>query len=176
MARDAVHSADGRGFSRAPSTPRFLDALDELGVRATFFALGEHVARHPALVRETTRRGHALGGTAAAVRPGARWPPVRCARRRRPVPGRPTSARDSWTSGTSLTCCPARLLTGVSGAGVSPCRRHPARTRPTPVRRPVSGPARRCPPRSARRRPPPAASAAPDGRSRRTAPSRGRRW
>ncbi|MEU2060482.1 polysaccharide deacetylase family protein [Streptomyces sp. NPDC013455] len=43
------------------STPRFLDALDELGVRATFFVLGEHAARHPAVIRETVRRGHELG-------------------------------------------------------------------------------------------------------------------
>ncbi|MFF9086283.1 polysaccharide deacetylase family protein [Streptomyces sp. NPDC014991] len=43
------------------STPRFLDTLDGLGVRATFFVLGEHVVRHPALARETVRRGHELG-------------------------------------------------------------------------------------------------------------------
>jgi peptidoglycan/xylan/chitin deacetylase (PgdA/CDA1 family) len=42
------------------STPRFLDVLDDLGVRATFFVLGENVVRHPALVRETARRGHEL--------------------------------------------------------------------------------------------------------------------
>ncbi|EST35832.1 polysaccharide deacetylase family protein, partial [Streptomyces roseochromogenus] len=42
------------------STPRFLDTLDELGVRATFFVLGERVVRHHALVRETARRGHEL--------------------------------------------------------------------------------------------------------------------
>ncbi|MFC8371809.1 polysaccharide deacetylase family protein [Streptomyces sp. NPDC057239] len=42
------------------STPRFLDALEELGVRATFFVLGEHVVRHPSVVRETVRRGHEL--------------------------------------------------------------------------------------------------------------------
>ncbi|MFG2357099.1 polysaccharide deacetylase family protein [Streptomyces sp. NPDC048521] len=42
------------------STPRFLDALDGLGVRATFFVLGEHVVRHPALARETAERGHEL--------------------------------------------------------------------------------------------------------------------
>ncbi|MFF5402845.1 polysaccharide deacetylase family protein [Streptomyces misionensis] len=40
------------------ATPRFLDVLDELGARATFFVLGEHAARHPALVAETSRRGH----------------------------------------------------------------------------------------------------------------------
>ncbi|MEU6669025.1 polysaccharide deacetylase family protein [Streptomyces sp. NPDC046727] len=43
------------------STPRFLDALDGLGVRATFFVVGEHVVRHPAVARETVRRGHELG-------------------------------------------------------------------------------------------------------------------
>jgi peptidoglycan/xylan/chitin deacetylase (PgdA/CDA1 family) len=42
------------------STPLFLDALDELLVRATFFVLGESVVRHPELVRETARRGHEL--------------------------------------------------------------------------------------------------------------------
>ncbi|MEV7690764.1 polysaccharide deacetylase family protein [Streptomyces bungoensis] len=40
------------------STPRFLDALDELDVKATFFLLGAEVVRHPALVRELARRGH----------------------------------------------------------------------------------------------------------------------
>lgn len=40
------------------STPRFLDALDRLEVRATFFVLGEQVVRHPGVVRETVRRGH----------------------------------------------------------------------------------------------------------------------
>ncbi|MET8641321.1 polysaccharide deacetylase family protein [Streptomyces sp. NPDC004675] len=42
------------------STPRFLDALEGLGVRATFFVLGESVVRHPALTRETVERGHEL--------------------------------------------------------------------------------------------------------------------
>ncbi|MEU6807805.1 polysaccharide deacetylase family protein [Streptomyces sp. NPDC046831] len=40
------------------STPYFLDALDRVGARATFFVLGEHVVRHPALLRETALRGH----------------------------------------------------------------------------------------------------------------------
>lgn len=43
------------------STPYFLDALDGLGVRATFFVLGEHAVRHPEVIRETVRRGHELG-------------------------------------------------------------------------------------------------------------------
>ncbi|MFH8336753.1 polysaccharide deacetylase family protein [Streptomyces sp. AM6-12] len=42
------------------ATPRFLDALDALGVRATFFVLGESAVRHPALVAEAARRGHEL--------------------------------------------------------------------------------------------------------------------
>lgn len=40
------------------STPRFLDALDELSVRATFFVLGARVDGHPRVVREAVRRGH----------------------------------------------------------------------------------------------------------------------
>ncbi|MHC3474849.1 polysaccharide deacetylase family protein [Streptomyces sp. 7R007] len=42
------------------STPRFLDALDDLGVRATFFVLGESAVRYPGLIRETVRRGHEI--------------------------------------------------------------------------------------------------------------------
>ena len=40
------------------ATPLFLDALDRLGVPATFFVLGEHVAANEQLVRETAARGH----------------------------------------------------------------------------------------------------------------------
>jgi peptidoglycan/xylan/chitin deacetylase (PgdA/CDA1 family) len=39
------------------STPLFLDLLDELGVRATFFVLGCRVARHPEVVAESVARG-----------------------------------------------------------------------------------------------------------------------
>ena len=42
-------------------TPAVLDLLDELQVQATFFCIGAHVQRHPALAREIVRRGHALG-------------------------------------------------------------------------------------------------------------------
>ncbi|MFE1046193.1 polysaccharide deacetylase family protein [Streptomyces olivaceus] len=42
------------------STPRVLDALDGLGVRATFFFLGENVARWPAVAGDAARRGHEL--------------------------------------------------------------------------------------------------------------------
>ena len=39
-------------------TPRYLDMLDQLGVRASFFLVGNACARHPELVREYVRRGH----------------------------------------------------------------------------------------------------------------------
>lgn len=42
------------------STPRFLDALDELSVRATFFVLGARVDGHPAIVRQAALRGHEI--------------------------------------------------------------------------------------------------------------------
>lgn len=42
-------------------TPRLLDALDNHGVKAVFFVIGEKAAAHPELVREIVRRGHELG-------------------------------------------------------------------------------------------------------------------
>lgn len=42
-------------------TPRVLDRLDQLGLRATFFCLGERATTHPDLVAEIVRRGHSLG-------------------------------------------------------------------------------------------------------------------
>jgi peptidoglycan-N-acetylglucosamine deacetylase len=43
-------------------TPRYLEMLDDLGVPATFFLLGEGAAECPDLVREYMRRGHQIGG------------------------------------------------------------------------------------------------------------------
>jgi peptidoglycan-N-acetylglucosamine deacetylase len=40
------------------STPLFLDVLDALGVRGTFFVLGESASLHPRLTREICDRGH----------------------------------------------------------------------------------------------------------------------
>ena len=40
------------------STPQFLDALDALGWRATFFMLGEMTRRDPGLAKEVAARGH----------------------------------------------------------------------------------------------------------------------
>jgi peptidoglycan/xylan/chitin deacetylase (PgdA/CDA1 family) len=42
------------------STPRFLEALDRLGVRATFFLTGRWAARVPGLVAEIAAAGHEL--------------------------------------------------------------------------------------------------------------------
>jgi peptidoglycan/xylan/chitin deacetylase (PgdA/CDA1 family) len=43
-------------------TPRYLDLLDELGVPATFFVVGELAAARPELVRDYLRRGHQVAG------------------------------------------------------------------------------------------------------------------
>ena len=42
-------------------TPWVLDTLDHYGVKATFFLVGDNVARHPELFEEIKRRGHAFG-------------------------------------------------------------------------------------------------------------------
>jgi peptidoglycan/xylan/chitin deacetylase (PgdA/CDA1 family) len=41
-------------------TPRVLELLEAHGVRATFFCIAEKAARHPELMREIVRRGHAV--------------------------------------------------------------------------------------------------------------------
>ncbi len=43
------------------TTPRVLDALDGADAKATFFLVGRKAEQHPELVREITRRGHAIG-------------------------------------------------------------------------------------------------------------------
>lgn len=42
-------------------TPWVLDTLDHYGIRATFFMVGDNVARHPELLEEVRRRGHSVG-------------------------------------------------------------------------------------------------------------------
>ncbi|MBP1627411.1 MAG: polysaccharide deacetylase [Holophagaceae bacterium] len=42
-------------------TPRVLDLLDQHGVKAAFFLIGEKAQAHPELVREILRRGHEVG-------------------------------------------------------------------------------------------------------------------
>ncbi len=43
-------------------TTRYLDKLDELGIPATFFVVGEQAEAHPELIREYLRRGHQVAG------------------------------------------------------------------------------------------------------------------
>ncbi len=43
------------------TTPRILDILDEFGVKATFFCVGNNVKNNLALFDEIRRRGHAVG-------------------------------------------------------------------------------------------------------------------
>lgn len=43
------------------ATPRLLEVLARHGARATFFLIGEHVRREPALTREIAAAGHRIG-------------------------------------------------------------------------------------------------------------------
>jgi peptidoglycan/xylan/chitin deacetylase (PgdA/CDA1 family) len=42
-------------------TPWVLDTLDRYNIKATFFMVGDNARRHPELVEEVRRRGHAIG-------------------------------------------------------------------------------------------------------------------
>ncbi len=42
-------------------TPWVLDTLDRYGIKATFFMVGDNVARNPQLYEEVKRRGHSVG-------------------------------------------------------------------------------------------------------------------
>src|SRR5260370_16308127 len=50
------------------ATPRVLDALARAGVPATFFLVGEHAQRWPALVRRIRDEGHLIGNHSFAHR------------------------------------------------------------------------------------------------------------
>ena len=43
------------------ATPWVLDALEEAGVRATFFFVGDNVRKHPELAAQVRARGHGVG-------------------------------------------------------------------------------------------------------------------
>lgn len=43
------------------ATPWVLDTLDRFGIKATFFMVGQNVERHPGLLDEVKKRGHAVG-------------------------------------------------------------------------------------------------------------------
>lgn len=42
-------------------TPRLLDLLDEYGIKATFFMVGDNVRKYPKLYEEVRQRGHVVG-------------------------------------------------------------------------------------------------------------------
>ena len=42
-------------------TPWVLDKLDQHGVKATFFMVGDNIRKHPDLFREVVKRGHGIG-------------------------------------------------------------------------------------------------------------------
>lgn len=50
-------------FDDGPSeyTTQILDKLDAIGVKATFFMLGENIRKFPDIVREVHKRGHVIG-------------------------------------------------------------------------------------------------------------------
>jgi peptidoglycan/xylan/chitin deacetylase (PgdA/CDA1 family) len=50
-------------------TPRVLEILHERRIRATFFCIASKAARHPALVRETVKRGHDVENHSRGHRP-----------------------------------------------------------------------------------------------------------
>jgi peptidoglycan/xylan/chitin deacetylase (PgdA/CDA1 family) len=62
-------------------TPALLDILDQHGIKALFFLVGERAAQHPQLVREIVARGHEIGnhtqthpaGTFWMLRPARLW-------------------------------------------------------------------------------------------------------
>ncbi|HXN33461.1 MAG TPA: polysaccharide deacetylase family protein, partial [Polyangiaceae bacterium] len=62
--RDHARKRIALTFDDGPDamTPAYLDVLERLGVRATFFLIGENAAREPGLVRQYRRFGHDLGG------------------------------------------------------------------------------------------------------------------
>jgi peptidoglycan-N-acetylglucosamine deacetylase len=64
----ADHTVDGRGYGltfddgpHREGTPAVLDVLAARGVRATFFLVGEQVARNPSLAAEIVAAGHGIG-------------------------------------------------------------------------------------------------------------------
>lgn len=54
-------------------TPQILALLERHGARATFFVIGERAERHPALLAEILRRGHAIGHHTHTHPAGSLW-------------------------------------------------------------------------------------------------------
>lgn len=66
---DKNHKVIYLTFDDGPShnvTPELLDLLDEFKIKATFFVTGYQVEKHPEVLLETYRRGHAIGNHSAS--------------------------------------------------------------------------------------------------------------
>lgn len=55
------------------ATPFILDVLDQLGIRATFFMVGDNARKYPHLLEEVRRRGHRIGNHTYNHIGGLRW-------------------------------------------------------------------------------------------------------
>ena len=55
------------------ATPFVLDLLDELGIKATFFMVGDNVRKYPELYLEVLRRGHHVGNHTFNHIGGIKW-------------------------------------------------------------------------------------------------------
>ncbi len=54
-------------------TPAILDLLDQHGIKALFFLIGERAAQHPQLVRDISARGHEIGNHTQTHPAGTFW-------------------------------------------------------------------------------------------------------
>lgn len=55
------------------ATPYVLDVLDEMGIKATFFMVGENALRYSHLLDEVRKRGHRIGNHSFNHIAGMRW-------------------------------------------------------------------------------------------------------
>lgn len=55
------------------ATPFILDVLDDFGVKATFFMVGDNAHKYPHLLEEVRRRGHRIGNHTYNHIGGLRW-------------------------------------------------------------------------------------------------------
>lgn len=123
--QDRLRGSRRADFDDGPdpaATPRFLDALETLAVRATFFVLGQEVARHPRLAGQIACRGHELAVHGwAHDRP---WLPTPPAGRPRPPKGRHRRLRRDWPD-PAVVPAALRILTGGRLAAAAGCGLRP---------------------------------------------------
>src|SRR3990167_8100170 len=68
--RNTIYRVKGAGkkvaitFDDGPSpvwTPKILDELKKVGIKATFFMIGHHVQKYPDVARRVAKEGHQIG-------------------------------------------------------------------------------------------------------------------